>query len=307
MGEALIRDRRLGDLGVKIPKRKRNTVLNSQVIEGWSLGKTDKSNNDKIIITKRYVAVVDGVSSRNILRGTYTLSDKIVGIFDKELKTGKDFEEVLDQTNRITKKFKEENKLEQCKKDGFVCGVLDKKKGKVYIIGDVTLRLNDFVYNVVSQVDELKALYRSYLINKYLKEGYSLQEIELLDKNRKLETTLLGINKKGEENGDKNAINNLITQDIFIGCESDFGYMAITGGEHKISYKEYDVKEGDTVILASDGYPDVKGTLVETERELNKLLEEDKMCYKINKQVKGCYEGNYSYDDRTYVRIEIKE
>src|SRR5699024_3841275 len=97
----------------------------SRVIEGWSIGKEEKLNNDRIIITKRYVAVVDGVSSRNIVEGTKTLSDKIVEIFEKNLRTGKDFEEVLDETNKGARDFKIKNNLTMCNKDGFVCGVLD--------------------------------------------------------------------------------------------------------------------------------------------------------------------------------------
>lgn len=277
----------------------------SRVIEGWSIGKEEKSNNDRLIITKRYVAVVDGVSSRNIVEGTKTLSDKIVGIFEKNLRTGKDFEEVLEETNKGARDFKIKHNLTMCNKDGFVCGVLDKKLGKVFLLGDISLRINDFEYTTYSKVDELKSLYRSYLINRYLKMGYSLDEIEEYDKNRQLESKLLGVKQIGEDNGDKNAVNMLIVQDIFIGCETDFGYMVLNGGTHKLDYQEYDVEQGDTVILASDGYPKVLGTLKETESELKRLLKEDRLCYKVNKQVRGSYKGNNSYDDRTYVRIKI--
>lgn len=278
----------------------------AEVIEGCSLGKNMSSNNDKIIISRRYIAVVDGVSSRNKVDDKTTLSDKIVEFFEYNLSRSKDFDKVLEETSKMTKEYKENNGFENCNKDGFVCGVIDKQERKVYILGDITLRLNDFVYTTYSKIDELKAMYRSYLINRYIKMGYSLDEIEDLDRNKRLETTILGVDQIGVDNGDKNAINNLVVQDMFIGCDSDFGYMVFNGGNHKIEYEVYDLNENDTVILASDGYPDVKGSWKETENELQKLLKEDRMCYKTNKQVRGCYKGNHSFDDRTYIKVIIK-
>lgn len=279
--------------------------LTVRIQEGLSLGKREHINNDRLVDFKRYIAVIDGVSSRNVVEGTTTLSDKIVEIFINNLKTGMDFNLVLEQTTKQTRQYKEDNNFINCKKDGFVCGVIDKREGKVYILGDITMKLNDFTYDKNPQIDELKSLYRSYLIHRYIKLGYTLDEIEVFDKNKQLETHLLGIEKIGIENGDNNAVNNLVSQDMFIGSECDFGYMVVNGGEHQLEYEVYDINKGDTIILASDGYPKIYNTLKETEDYLNKVLKEDRLCFKTNKQVTGCYKNQNSYDDRTYVKVNV--
>ena len=64
-----------------------------------------------------------------------------------------------------------------------------------------------------------------------------------------------------------------------------------------------DVPEFSEVVLASDGYPKLFGTLEESEHYLQKVLAEDPLCISLNKQTKGLMVGNNSYDDRTFVRF----
>lgn len=72
----------------------------------------------------------------------------------------------------------------------------------------------------------------------------------------------------------------LVTQDMFIRSECDFGYMVFNGGEHQLEYEIHDINKGDTLILARDCYPKVYNTLKETEDYLNKVLKEDRICLK---------------------------
>ena len=64
-----------------------------------------------------------------------------------------------------------------------------------------------------------------------------------------------------------------------------------------------DVPEFSEMVLASDGYPKLFGTLEESEHYLQKVLAEDPLCISLNKQTKGLMVGNNSYDDRTFVRF----
>ena len=59
------------------------------------------------------------------------------------------------------------------------------------------------------------------------------------------------------------------------------------------------------LILASDGYPVLRDTWRETEDELQRLLREDPLCIHENAATKCLMEGQVSFDDRTYLALEV--
>ena len=86
----------------------------------------------------------------------------------------------------------------------------------------------------------------------------------------------------------------------------EFGYDVINGG--KICPDNvivYQVKAGDRVILASDGYPDLFDTIEETENYLFLMLENDPLCIHDLRGTKGVLPGNQSFDDRSYIGFYV--
>lgn len=61
------------------------------------------------------------------------------------------------------------------------------------------------------------------------------------------------------------------------------------------------------IILASDGYPKLCGTLKETEVHLHSLIRDDPMMIEQYLAAKGVREGAESFDDRTYLRIRVDD
>ncbi len=59
------------------------------------------------------------------------------------------------------------------------------------------------------------------------------------------------------------------------------------------------------LVLATDGYPILMPSLEESERELHRLLQEDPLCIGPLLGTKGVRPGNRSYDDRTYLKLEL--
>ncbi|MEM5648201.1 hypothetical protein ACT7DZ_27435 [Bacillus cereus] len=64
-------------------------------------------------------------------------------------------------------------------------------------------------------------------------------------------------------------------------------------------------KDANCIVLGSDGYPQLKRNLRETELELQKLLQKDPLMIKGYKSTKGLVNGNKSFDDRTYIKIKL--
>ena len=66
------------------------------------------------------------------------------------------------------------------------------------------------------------------------------------------------------------------------------------------------VQDGETVILASDGYPQLAQTLAESESKLQDTIDKDPLLINLYKSTKGIVPGNVSYDDRTYIRFTVQ-
>ena len=60
----------------------------------------------------------------------------------------------------------------------------------------------------------------------------------------------------------------------------------------------------DSVVLATDGYPVLRGTLEDSEAELAALLRRDPLLIREFRSTKAARPGCASFDDRAYVRIE---
>ena len=72
-----------------------------------------------------------------------------------------------------------------------------------------------------------------------------------------------------------------------------------------IRFSEFSGSEHE-IILASDGYPVLKPTLQQSERELEYIMREDPQCCRLYESTKGLKSGNKSFDDRTYIRFQIE-
>lgn len=60
------------------------------------------------------------------------------------------------------------------------------------------------------------------------------------------------------------------------------------------------------VVMATDGYPVVHRTLQESEGALMNRLRADPLMIEAPAQTKGCMLGSESFDDRAYLRIDIR-
>ena len=92
---------------------------------------------------------------------------------------------------------------------------------------------------------------------------------------------------------------------------SAYGYSVLNGEEipeeliKVIRLSEFSGSEHE-IILASDGYPVLKPTLQQSERELEYIMREDPQCCRLYESTKGLKSGNKSFDDRTYIRFQIE-
>lgn len=102
---------------------------------------------------------------------------------------------------------------------------------------------------------------------------------------------------------------NFILNDLIESCKwQNISFSVIDGFHIPISHvKVIKIpKDAKELVLASDGYPFLRSTLAESERALREQLVSDPLCIKTFKATKGLKVGNKSFDDRSYVRLFIK-
>lgn len=85
---------------------------------------------------------------------------------------------------------------------------------------------------------------------------------------------------------------------------SEFPYGVIDGSPVPEELVEvFDVGVGDTVVLATDGYPSAFPTMGEAEGVVGRLVREDPLALGELTVNRGVRPGWLSYDDRAYVRL----
>ncbi|MGJ9457988.1 hypothetical protein [Oceanobacillus sp. CF4.6] len=89
--------------------------------------------------------------------------------------------------------------------------------------------------------------------------------------------------------------------------DSQYSFEVVDGFDIDLSkVKKVNVpSNAKEMILASDGYPFVKPTLLESESLLSELMENDPLCFRQYKCTKGLQKGNISFDDRVYIRFGL--
>lgn len=271
-----------------------------QILESFLCGKEQNpaTCEDGIFIRENLVAVIDGVTAKGTRlwngkkSGCYA-KDKIIeylqNISAKQVykQSAKEFFCGLDKILREEiAVYGEELALEDYPRASII--VYNHYYKEVWSYGDCQCRLKNFTYSHAKKIDELNAALRAYVLEHELLTGKTL---EMLREN---------------DSGRKAILKNLQMQFLFENKTGAFGYPVLNGrGIEESLIKIYQAKEGDEIILASDGYPILGKTLKESEKALERILREDSMCFRQFRSTKGVQAGNVSFDDRAFCRIRI--
>lgn len=162
---------------------------------------------------------------------------------------------------------------------------------KVWMIGDCQCYFEGQLYQNIKRVDTVFEEVRSIILQGELMRGATVDEMLAEDIGFEMIKPLIQ-KQYNFQNADPG---------------NSLSYAVVNGFPIPLELvKTIDVPEGvETMALATDGYSRIFPTLEETERELHKLLQLDPLCIRENRGTKARMVGNHSYDDRTYIRVEI--
>ena len=263
--------------------------------------KSSQTNEDGMIVTPYFAAVIDGATAKS----TFTYEGKKTGRLAMELvlEAIRDFPKDIDAADairRITKKiydfYVQHNLLDELKaepgKRFTANGVIySYARNEVWQVGDCQCIIDNLYSSNEKEVDAIMANVRAVVNEAALLGGATMKDLESRDPGREFIYPFL----------QKQAfLQNCPVQG------QQFSFSVFDGFtvqmEHVNIFPVGDAKE---VILASDGYPHLYSTLHESECYLADILEKDPLCIRLYKSTKGIQKGNYSFDDRAYLKIQI--
>lgn len=265
-----------------------------EIIEEFICGKKaiSSKNEDSLFKTCDFIAVVDGVSAKNGrlfdgVTGGRKAADKVcetVAILDKNA-TAK---EMVEKATQAVAELYEENEPKGAAAAGAI--IFSKERNEIWSIGDCQCLINGELFTHEKEIDRINADARALVLAIAKKEGRTQEELLENDIGRAFIMPVL-------EN-----------QHIFANKTGRFSYGVLNGtpvpDDHIVIHK---VKAGDEIVLASDGYPYLKGTLEESEKLLEEELKNNPLCDGEYRSTKGKAKDNISFDDRTYIRFRVKK
>lgn len=263
-----------------------------KIIEQFIKGKKENQDlcEDRLLVTNNFIAVIDGVTAKS----SNTINGKTGGklgadvLFDTIQKLPKDVT-VYDAVKHLTDAIA--TLYSPCEEKGWIaaCAIIYSAHHKeIWNIGDCQCIINDSLFSHEKEIDRLLSKKRADVINEALKNGMSEEEFFAKDVGREA------------------ILSQLKEQHKLANGDGEYAYPVFNGTEIPPKMIEtYKVETGDTIILASDGYPFLCNTLEESELLLQKELKENPLCYKSYKSTKGLQKGNVSFDDRAYIKFTV--
>lgn len=267
-----------------------------QVIEANVVGKLGTSElcEDALFYNDDWAVVIDGCSSakKNVSEALPqgVIARDICLAALATLPADADCQKAFEHLNlAFVRWYEKQGILATAKKESSIrpcayLALLSIRRREVWVLGDCQALVNGTLVTTHKAVDSLMENLRSFLLEAGLLSGKQERYSSLLEPIKALQPLF-------QNNQSPNAYSYATLDGFF----SD--YQAI-----KIFHLP---KTATEVVLATDGYPQLKASLSASEEALQGLLARDPLCFRENRQTKGMLAGQSSFDDRAYLRILV--
>lgn len=256
---------------------------------------------DQYIVSEDYACVIDGATDVTGLRFNGMTSGQLISLGIAEaipqLPPDADLPQIIAIINESLRRFYKEQGADQVMgespntRPAAAMALYSRSRHVVWLVGDCQCMIDDTWHTNPKWIDDITANARALYIEAELMSGKTVEELMAHD--------------TGWE-----AVKPFIQMQYFMQNTSEstpYSYASINGfDEIRHGYKRIPVPaEARYLVLASDGYPRLEPTLEQSEQYLEYILEHDPLCIREHKLAKGMLQGNVSFDDRTYLKIEL--
>lgn len=266
------------------------------IIEQKILGKTvaDHLCEDGIFFNDDFVAVVDGATSKGVLdwnghTSGFQAKETLMAAL-RELPAESSAEETITRLNdslrEASRPYLDRLATEHVERLMASVILYSRFYRQVWSFGDCQCLINDTHYKGEKKIDEILAEVRSFFLQTELASGKTVSDLMARDTGREMIIPFLKVHS------------------LFANKGGEFRFTVLDGFEIDLSdIREFDVRPGDEIVLASDGYPFLKPTLEQSEESLRLVREQDPLCMGLFKSTKGFRSDQISFDDRAYIRF----
>lgn len=277
-----------------------------RMVEQFTLSKTGQmdDNEDGLLVTEHYAAVVDGATSqsqrlwdgrragqmamRTILTAVHTLAADLDSIAAIDL-----------VRSAIAREYHQRGVDEEMARQPIdrwtaALALYSRARHELWLVGDchaLILLPEGHLRKVDNpkRIDEVTSAVRGLVLEAELAQGKTLAELQEGDVGLSFIRPLLA------------------RQYLFQNTthDSPYAYAAIDGfpvGLTGIKVVRLP-REAHGLVLGSDGYPELHASLAATEASLRDMLAVDPLCIRRHATTKGLARGKVSYDDRSYLRL----
>ena len=265
-----------------------------QIVEQKIVGKKSLATcEDTIVVTPDFVAVIDGSTSKTDKRisdhySNGQLCARTVGHCIATMDSATDcrgFCQIV--THQVAALYSKSQRAQLQAHPHLRATasavIYSRLRHEVWLVGDCQCRIDGQLYTNEKPSEHAIALERARVIRQALDRGlYTVDELRRHDYGRDAIYQQL-IDATQGQNRDYAVID---------GFDIALSHVPILAGGHHM-------------VLASDGYPTLYDTLVESERQLSDLLHSDPLCIGPCCATKGWMEGANSFDDRSYVSFTV--
>ncbi|MDY5730728.1 MAG: hypothetical protein SPL05_04190 [Eubacteriales bacterium] len=257
-----------------------------EIIEYTCVGKRGQEIlcEDGIFISSRYIAVIDGVTDKTGCQ----IHGFSPGVFAKKALLQALY--TMPSCNALQCAAYLQNALAcactqeelQNAKPQAVCILYSVEHQEIWAMGDCLCQIDGKNFSFTKVIDDVFAQIRADVLWHYLYIGK--QNLQHVDIGRERILPLLCLQHK---------LANQNTQ---------LSYTVLNGMDN-IKPTVIPVQKGQSIVLASDGYPKLFGSLAQSEDYLQKVLQTDPLCMYSNLQCKALNPNWQSFDDRSYIRF----
>src|SRR5438552_6984417 len=263
----------------------------------------DEECEDAIYIGPSFVAVIDGATSKTERRLDGRTGGRIAAVTLREAfarispdATAREAVDIL--TAAIKDLYERYQMLEAVRTDpvqrATACFVaVSFARKEVWFVGDCQCLLNQELILNEKKIDTITANARSMFLEAEIAKGKTIEELLQHDTGRAFILPLLERQMLFQNNP----------------AAGQYWFSIIDGFDvSDEGIRIYPLPaEIQTIILASDGYPYLKDTLEASENALQEILHDDPLLFRNYKATKGMNLENVSFDDRTYVKLSVRE
>ena len=274
-----------------------------KIVESSVVSKTGifEDCEDIIVATNDFAAVIDGATNKSngLINGkrsgfiaASTLADAIKSL-PREINK---LEAIQELTISIAKIYKQNKIFEYMSENSSERAsaslvIYSDYYGEVWMVGDCQCIANNKLHMNYRIVDNILANTRALYLELELVSGKNIDDLMEQDTGREFIEPIL----KRQSLFQNSHIRNEYSYGVIDGFRVSEAYAKTI----KID------KHSQTLVLASDGYPELMSSIEASERKLEEFLREDPLCIRIHKFTKGLTKQTISYDDRAYLKIEL--